>query len=335
MQYGALLKRAWTIIWRNKIIWVFGFLAALGSGGGGGNSGTNFRTSRGDFNFPSPGQGGGLPPEVDRALTQLLANQTLILTLVVVLLLVGLLIGLVIALLSALGHGAMVEMAREADDTERTSFGAGWNTGLRRMFPVFVIRFLLGLPPAIILIAGMLPFLLSFIPLIARSGLRDAETLFAGGVLASLFACFLPACCIGVLLTIPLQVLETLSIRAFVLEDKGILGGIRRGWAILTGNLGQVAIVWLIFLVVGIAVGVVIGIPVAIVAIAVFIPMGIAAAVTPIMIAPLIMVICLLAIVSAILRSVVEAYTSTVWTLAYRQWLAKGAPALAPVPSVA
>jgi hypothetical protein len=268
---------------------------------------------------------------VQRALTELFSNLTLVITIVAVLIVIGLLIALIIALISALGYGAMVDMAREADETEKTSFGTGWNTGLRKMFPVFLIRFLLGLPPAIIILAGLAPFFLSFIPLISRPGVRGAEQLSAGGMLASLFACFAPACCIGLLLTIPLGVLETISIRVLVLEGQGIVGSIRRGWAIFKGNLGEVAILWLIFLVIGIAVGIVIGVPIAIVAIAVLVPLGIAAAVTPIMIAPIIMLICLIAIVSAILRSVVEAYASTVWTLAYRQWIARAA--LVPAPA--
>jgi hypothetical protein len=330
MQYGTLLKRAWNIIWRNKIIWLFGFLAALGSGG----NNFNFR-SGGNFNFPSQGQGtgGGLPPQVQRALVELFSNQSLIITVVIVLIVVGLVIGLIIALIAALGHSAMVEMAREADETERTSFATGWNTGLRRMFPTFLIRFLLGLPPALILIAGLIPFFLSFVPLMVRSGFSNPERLFAGGILTSLFACFLPACCIGVLLSIPLQVLETLSIRALVLESTGIWSSIRRGWSIFTSNLGEVIILWLIFLVIGIAVGIVIGLPIAFLAIAILVPMGIAAAVTPLMIAPLIALICLIAILSAVLRSVVEAYTSTLWTLAYRQWSARPVSAPVPVPA--
>ena len=329
MQYGALLSRAWNIIWRNKIIWVFGFLAALGSGSGGGGGGGGGSGS--NFNFPSPGQGreGNLPPDVERALTQLLSNQALILTIIVVLFLIALVIGLLIAFISALGHGAMVEMAREVDETEHTSFGTGWNAGLRRMLPVFLIRFLLGLPPAIILLAGLVPFFLAFIPLITQPGSRDVERLFAGGMLASVLGCFLPACCIGVLLTIPLGVLESLSIRALVLEDRGVLGGIRRGWAILTRNLGEVVVVWLIFLLVGIGVAIVIGLPLAFVALAIFVPMGIAAVMSPIMIVPLCLGGLALWVLGAVLQSVVEAFKSTMWTLAYRQWIARPAPVVA------
>ena len=100
-------------------------------------------------------------------------------------------------------------------------------------------------------------------------------------------------------------------------------------------NLGEVVIVWLIFLVVGIAVGVLIGLPLAFVTFAALIPLGIAAALSPVMLVPLVMLICFIALLSAALRSIVEAYTSTVWTLAYRQWMAGPAPAPAPVQVVA
>jgi len=325
MQYGALLSRAWHIIWRNKIIWVFGFLAALGSSGGG----ANFNYSVGRRDLPSPGQpgAGNLPPDVQRLLTRLFTDQTFLITIAVAVVCIAVLIGLILALISALGHGGMVEMVREADETERTSFGAGWNTGLRRMLPVFLIRFLLGLPTFIIIMAGILPLFLSFIPLVTRTGWSGSpERLFAGSILTSVFLCFLPALCLGLLITIPLNILEILAIRALVLESQSIWGSIRRGWSILTGNLGEVVIVWLIFLLIGIGIGIVIGLPVAAVAVVAIVPLALMTAAAPIFVAPLILVIFLIALLSAALRSIVEAYTSAVWTLAYRQWVARAVP---------
>jgi hypothetical protein len=319
MQYGTLLSRAWHITWRNKIIWLFGFLAALGSGGGGGGN-FNYRFGSGDL---SRSGGTGLPPELQRQLTRFLSDQTLVITVIVIIALIGLVIGLVLALLAALSHSAMVDMVREADETEATRFNTGWRTGLRRMLPTFLIRFLLGLPSFIIIMAGLAAFLASFIPLINQTGFRDAERLFAGGMLATLFLCFLPACCLGILLDIPLRVLETLSIRALVLEDRGVLGSIRRGWNILTGNLGDVVVVWLIFFLLGIGVAVVVGLPLTAIAFAALFPLALMAATSPIFVVPLVLVGLLLGLLSAAIRSVVEAYSSSVWTLAYRQFIAR------------
>jgi hypothetical protein len=318
MQYGTLLSRAWHIIWRNKIIWLFGFLAALGSGGGGG--GFNYRFGSGDF---SQSGGSGLPPELERLFTRFFSDQTLVITIIVVIALIGLVIGLVLALLAALSHSAMVDMVREADETEATRFNTGWRTGLRRMLPTFLIRFLLGLPTFIIIMAGVATFLVSFIPLLSRVGFGDSRALVAGGILGTMFLCFFPALCVGLLLAIPLQVLETLSIRALVLEDRGVLGSIRRGWNIFTGNLGDVIVVWLIFFLVGIGVAVVVGLPLAAIAFAAVFPLAIMAATSPIFLVPLVLVGLLLGLLSAAIRSVVEAYSSSVWTLAYRQFAAR------------
>src|SRR5690349_23085226 len=57
--FGDVLNRAWQIIWKHKVLWIFGVLAGCsrgssgfrGSSGGGGNGGT-----------------GQLPPEVMRIL---------------------------------------------------------------------------------------------------------------------------------------------------------------------------------------------------------------------------------------------------------------------------
>ena len=321
MQYGTLLSRAWHIIWRNKIIWLFGFLAALGSGGGGGGN-LNYRFGSGDFNRPGTS---GLPPQLERLFTRLFSDPTFLITLAVVIILVGLVIALVLALLAALGHGAMVDMVREADEAETTSFNTGWRTGLRRMLPTFLIRFLLGLPTFIIIMAGLAVFLVSFIPLLSQARVGDSRSLIGGGILGTLFLCFLPALCVGLLLTIPLQVLETLSIRALVLEDRGVWGSIRRGWNILTTNLGDVVVIWLIFFLIGIGVAVVVGLPIAAIAFAVIFPLALMAAASPIFIVPLVLVGILLGLVSAAIRSVVEAYSSSVWTLAYQQFIARSA----------
>jgi hypothetical protein len=322
MQYGTLLSRAWHIIWRNKIIWLFGFLAALGSGGGGGGGNFNYRSSSGDFSRPGAS---GLPPELERLLTRIFSDPTLVITIAVVIILVGLVIAFVVALLAALGHSAMVDMAREADETETTSFNTGWRTGLRRMLPTFLIRFLLGLPTFIIIMAGVAVFLVSFIPLLSRARFGDSRALVGGGLLGTLFLCFFPALCVGLLLTIPLQVLETLSIRALVLEDRGIWGSIRRGWNILTTNLGDVVVVWLIFFLIGIGVAVVVGLPLAAIAFAAIFPLALMAAASPIFLVPLVLIGILLGLLSAAIRSVVEAYSSSVWTLAYRQFIARSA----------
>ena len=46
MDFGKVLGRAWEITWRWKMLWVLGFLAALGQGNG---AGPNYSLSGDEF----------------------------------------------------------------------------------------------------------------------------------------------------------------------------------------------------------------------------------------------------------------------------------------------
>ena len=58
IDYGEVLSKAWKIVWKNKILWIFGILASFGQGSGGGSGGGGSNTtgySRGsDFDFSLP-----------------------------------------------------------------------------------------------------------------------------------------------------------------------------------------------------------------------------------------------------------------------------------------
>jgi len=65
MEYGQTISQSWNLLWKHRILWVFGFLAALGSSGG------NFNV-RNPFRGPStiPGQD-VISPELTRQIEQL------------------------------------------------------------------------------------------------------------------------------------------------------------------------------------------------------------------------------------------------------------------------
>src|SRR6266496_3962261 len=48
--FGEVLSRAWQIIWKHKVLWIFGIFAGCsrsGGGSGGGGGGSGFRTENG------------------------------------------------------------------------------------------------------------------------------------------------------------------------------------------------------------------------------------------------------------------------------------------------
>src|ERR1035437_7247624 len=47
IDFGKILKHAWHILWNYRILWIFGILLAITSGGGGGNG----SSARSNYNF--------------------------------------------------------------------------------------------------------------------------------------------------------------------------------------------------------------------------------------------------------------------------------------------
>ena len=51
MDFGYVLKRAWQIIWKFKVLWIFGILASCGQAGSSGGSNSGYRFSSQDINI--------------------------------------------------------------------------------------------------------------------------------------------------------------------------------------------------------------------------------------------------------------------------------------------
>ena len=56
--FGEILTRAWQIVWKNRVLWIFGILASCGRGGSSFNSSSS---SQGDGGFDTPPD---LPPQI-------------------------------------------------------------------------------------------------------------------------------------------------------------------------------------------------------------------------------------------------------------------------------
>ena len=52
MDFGEILTKSARLIWKFKILWLFGLLASCASGSG--NPGLNFSFNASDFNFSNP-----------------------------------------------------------------------------------------------------------------------------------------------------------------------------------------------------------------------------------------------------------------------------------------
>ena len=309
MDIGNLLQRSWNVFWKNKVIWVFGIVAAF-AGGSDYNVGFNFNVSR-------PAQPGEavLPPQLRDFLTSP-ALPVIILVFVVVFLLIG----LVFFLVNRLAHGAMIGMADEADRTGSTNLGSGWRTGRGKALKLFLIGILLNLPVLILIIPAVAIFIASFLPLILAaqggSGPARPEALVSG--MLGAFGCFCSTICVAVILGLILRLLDRFAIRACVLEDLGVIASIKRGWRVATGSLGYTVLLWFAFGIIGLIVGMVLVLPMAALALPAMLSFMETGRFGAQQIVLLLIALVYALIANGVLGGILTSFNATVWTLAYR-----------------
>ncbi len=241
MDYFKVLKRAWEITWRYRALWVFGILVALATGGGGGSggggsSGGNIPSGQGPFNggeFP----GLHLGSEVVTALVVLAVALVLFLVL----------LGVVLAIGRYIASTALIRMTDHYEETgEKVSVRQGFRLGWSRAsWRLFLIDLLVSLPAVIL---ALVSIGIALVPLLLWTTRNN--TLGVLGTVATIGLVFLAVLLI-VLLAVALNTLREFFWRVCVLEGQGVLDSIRKGFGLVKRRLGNVAMMWLIMLGIG------------------------------------------------------------------------------------
>ncbi len=290
--FGEVLTRAWQIIWKHKVLWIFGILASCARGGGGGSSGgggnSGYQTGSGD----SPFSGDKIERVMNQVGTFLENNWWIIIAVIVGIFLLS----FVFYFLGMMGRVALIRGVAQADkDAESLSFGELWAESMPFFWRVFGLNFLIGLA-----------FLVLFIPLV----------LF-GIVTAGIgFLCLIPLLCIMVPLSWVVMAIIEQAQNAIVIEDLNMLDGFKRGWEIVRANAVPIIIMMLILGIGSGIIGVIIALPIIIAVVPAVIGMAVSQqTLTPFYIAAA----CCVAYFPVLLffNGVLTAYIQASWTLTY------------------
>lgn len=314
MDYGEILKKSWHIAWKFKVLWIFGILASCGqSQGGNFNFNNSFRTSGNGFSSPTP----NLPPAMINEFYRfayLFNNPSFIWKFVAVVIAVVCVIVMVEIFIGTMGRIGLIKGAAEADaGAERLTFGGLWKGSTPYFWRVFWLSFLIGTPFIIAVIAILVGVGVAMIPLLSAN--PNASFLL---ILLPVICVLL---CVIFILAIILGFISTQAERAIVLEDKSLLDGFRRGWEVLTKNLGPILIIWLIVAAISFVAAIVIALPLLVV----LVPLVIAFlanmnslnfSFTPWLVA-FVCILCAYTPVAWLADGIVMTYLQSVWTLTY------------------
>ena len=310
MNYGEILEKAWKIIWKNKILWIFGFFSGClaSSGGGSGSGSSSFDGS----NFNNGSNFGGVFNGSNRFSYQIErffeSGEVWLFIVAIIFALICLffLIFIVSLILGTFGKIGLVRGAWLADaGQEKLRFVDLWHESKPYFWRVLLLVILRWLSSVVLTIILFLPVLLLIL-----------FTLGCG-------LCFLVPLLIA--LSWFVAVLFEQSIVAVVGENLSVADGIKRGWQVLTGNLMPITLMAIILIIGSGIVGLLIGLPVVIVILpiigGVLIGENIALGVGIILSVLMMLVYIPIAMV---LSGVLHAYLGTSWTLVFRRLTIKG-----------
>ena len=235
MNYTDIIKRAASLTWRYKVLWILGILLALSGGGGGnsitytlnGNNGGMAPPMFPDWRFPDPGVIAGF------------------------VLLCCCLIAALVVVLTIVQYVARTGIYRAVEQIEGTGAAPTWREGLRlgwnnRAVRMFLLDLLVGIA---LFIAVMALLLLAASPLLLLLFENETLSIFAGIATAGLM--FL-AILLIVAATVVISVLQQFWRRQIALDDRTIGEALSLGTQMARRKAGDVAIFWLLMAVIGI-----------------------------------------------------------------------------------
>jgi hypothetical protein len=311
MNLGEVLSKAWKIIWKNKILWIFGILASCGrSGGGGGNSNFNFNNNGAGKdlfnNGNNPFSNGQFPgmEALSRNLEQFFGSsgaQTWI-PIVIGIFCLLFILALVFIFLGTIGRIGLIKGTLLTENgQEPLSFGQVWSASTPYFWRVFLLNLVIGL------VVGV-AFLILLVPMI----LLSIATLGIG------MLCLIPIICLLVPVGMAINIIIEQANVAMVVEDLGMMDAIKRGWQVCRENIGPVVVVALVILVGGGIIGFVIAIPMFLVLVPLFI--GVFSKDQSILSTGLVtagVLLCCLIPVITVLEGILTSYIGSVWTLTF------------------
>jgi hypothetical protein len=356
-----ILQRAWHILWNYRTLWVFGLILALAAGSssnGGGNNGMQWREDGNNgYQTPPPESMQQFFQDLGRELNRLFREGiphaditgpalTSFLWIVGIFVVVMLLVGIAVAVARYVSETAVIRMVDEYENTGtkmsvREGFQIGWS---RTAWRLFLINLIVNLPVIllflVLLIAGVLIFLAAV----------NGNGNFAAVSIVSIIGLVFTSICMVVILSIFLGLLRHFFWRVAVLEDAGVGESLRRGFAMVREHWKSVGLMWLVMIGLGIA-----WIIVSLIAIVVTIPIVILTGIVAVIVSALpfflllglfslfltgplpwiaagLFILPLFFIIAfspwLLLGSWQTVFTSSVWTLTYRE--IKALPVIAP-----
>lgn len=319
MNYSALLKNSGRLIWRHKLLMVFGLLLVSSAIPG---IITSHAYSRFWLSTFPTFTAGADPDQVFQPIADFFINPDLTLVFGGT---IGIFFGFILIwLLTTLGEISLIRGVADFDDGQPRSLGQLLATGTRLLIRIIAIDTVIFLPLFLILLIQLLTIgggLIGGTQFLTRPG-STLDDLVPIVLIVGLILLFLSILAVPVLILT--MMLRLLAFRSAILEDLPTRPSIRRAWGLVRAHLGQIVIIAVLLYAVSYIFGMITSILV--------MPLSFGGmfmmfrSFTPGQLPQLsnfdgfLTLITLASLVGILPNLVYRVFSSAVWTLAYREW---------------
>ena len=270
MENMKILKRAWSIIWNYRTLWIFGFILALTVGGAttgriGSNSGYSYNTDQNfqnNINLPSWAEQPFQSPQAfvealgtaGDAASEAIASHPeagRLISFLVVFLITMVFLGIGLKMLGYVSETAVIRMVAEFEDTTkkvsiREGFRYGWSLTSWRLF--LIDLFTASLPSLVFIsILGLLVW--GGVSLGINIGTSQGWVFSVVFLVGLVFLTVL----LFSIYFIGVSLLRNFFVRSCALEQVGVRTAIQNGFDLVRANWKEVGLFWLIMIGLGIA----------------------------------------------------------------------------------
>lgn len=301
MDYFEVIKRAAEITWKNKYLWVLGFIVALAAGGSSASNSLQYSSGNSDYS------------SIGSSFSNFAAAY---LVFIIFLAIVIFVIGLVVWVMSIFAQAGLIYSVNGIEDGNKMSLAAAFRAGGKYFWRVLGLNIIVGLIVVLLVFIVVIPFAL-IIAAVASGGLDNSAVVatFVCVILAFVLAILAVA-----LAAVFVGVVSLYALRLIVLRDMGVIASLRSGFAIVKSYKGPTFVTFLLVMLVSGLVGALLSIPGLIIGLpAVIMMIGGLAAENIGVVTLGIFGLMLAGVLQAVFNGVLEVYRSSVWTLTYRQ----------------
>jgi hypothetical protein len=346
MDHINLLKRAWKILWSYRALWVIGVILALTTASPMSRNASNWTNSGGNNNNQDTGFEMQAPEALKDEFAEIgnlfagdIDSEALSLIIGISIAVACIILFLVVLSNVArfVSETAAIKMVDSYEETgEKMTVQQGLRTGWSRTaWRLFLITLIIKLPTIIFLLMLLIVGLLVFF------GVSSGMTVLGVTSIVAAIGIFFLCLFLFIILNAVLKLLQHFFLRTCALEEVGVIGSIRLGFALVRRHLLDVGILWLIVFGVQIAYAIAL-IPISLLMIPIFllllIPAILVGAIPALLIGGLSGLIFGMVpgiIIGAVIGTplfflvaispwifvggLMQAFKSTIWTLAYRE----------------